>query len=125
MFEEVRDHLRQLEACGVIRPSKSQYSSPVVGCRKNDGKLRLCVDYRLLNSRTRKDNCRLPRVDEYKIPSGEPSISAALISSPVTTKLRFGKIISLTQPSLWVPLGFENTTGSPSGCATVLALSRG
>ena len=24
MFEEVRDHLRQLEACGVIRPSKSQ-----------------------------------------------------------------------------------------------------
>ena len=24
MFEEVRDHLRQLEACGVIRPPKSQ-----------------------------------------------------------------------------------------------------
>ena len=41
MFEEVRDHLRQLEACGVIRPSKSQYSSPVVCCRKKDGKLRL------------------------------------------------------------------------------------
>ncbi|KAK3741817.1 hypothetical protein RRG08_018517 [Elysia crispata] len=64
MFEEVRDHLRQLEACGVIRPSKSQYSSPVVCCRRKDGKLRLCVDYRLLNSRTRKDNYCLPRVDE-------------------------------------------------------------
>ena len=64
MFEEMRDHLRQLEACGVIRPSKSQYSSPVVCCRKKDGKLRLCVDYRLLNSRTRKDNYCLPRMDE-------------------------------------------------------------
>ncbi|GFR77250.1 Pol polyprotein [Elysia marginata] len=64
MFEEVRDHLRQLEACGVIRPSKSQYSSPVVCCRKKDGKLRLCVDYRLLNSRTRKYNYCFPRVDE-------------------------------------------------------------
>ncbi|KAK3734962.1 hypothetical protein RRG08_038985 [Elysia crispata] len=64
MFEEVRDHLRQLEACGVIRPSKSQYSSPVVCCRKKDGKLRLCVDYGPLNSRTRNDNYCLPRVDE-------------------------------------------------------------
>ena len=64
MFEEVRDHLRQQEVEGVIRPSKSQYSSPVVCCRKKDGKLRLCVDYRLLNSRTRKDNYCLPRVDE-------------------------------------------------------------
>ena len=64
MFEEVRDHLRQLEVEGVIRPSKSQYSSPVVCCCKKDGKLRLCVDYRLLNSRTRKDNYCLPRVDE-------------------------------------------------------------
>ena len=64
MFEEVRDHLRQLEACGVIRPSISHYSSPVLCYRKKDGKLCLCVDCRLLNSRTRKDNYCLPRVDE-------------------------------------------------------------
>ena len=37
MFEEVRDLLRQLEACGVIRPSKSQYSSPVVCCVRRMG----------------------------------------------------------------------------------------
>lgn len=64
MFEEVADHLRQLEANGVIRPSKSQYSSPVVCVRKKDGKLRLCVDFRLLNSKTKKDNYCLPRVEE-------------------------------------------------------------
>ena len=64
MFEEVRDHLRQLEACGVIRPSKSEYSSPVVCCRKKDGKPRLYVVCRLLDSRTYEDNYCLPLVDE-------------------------------------------------------------
>ena len=72
MFEEVRDHLRQLEANGVIRPSKSQFSSPVVCARKKDGRLRLCVDFRLLNNRTVKDNYSLPRVEEIldAIPQG-------------------------------------------------------
>ncbi|GFO14964.1 Pol polyprotein [Plakobranchus ocellatus] len=64
MLEEVADHLRQLEASGVIRPSKSPFSSPVVCCRKKDGRLRLCVDYRLLNIRTKKDNYCLPRIEE-------------------------------------------------------------
>ena len=64
MYEEVADHLKILEANGIIRPSKSPYSSPVVCVRKKDGGLRLCVDYRLLNSKTIKDNYSLPRVDE-------------------------------------------------------------
>ena len=64
MFEEVADHIKQLEASGIIRPSRSQYSSPVVCVRKKDGKLRLCVDFRLLNSKTIKDNYCLPRVEE-------------------------------------------------------------
>ena len=64
MFEEVSDHLRQLEASGVIRPSKSPFSSPIVCCRKKDGSLRLCVDYRLLNQRTKKDNYCLPRIED-------------------------------------------------------------
>ena len=34
MLDEVADHLRQLEANGVIRPSKSPFSSPIVCCRK-------------------------------------------------------------------------------------------
>ncbi|KAK3752026.1 hypothetical protein RRG08_059567 [Elysia crispata] len=91
MFEEVCDHLRQLEACGVIRPSKSQYSSPVVCCRKKDGKLRLCVDCRLLNSRTRKDNYCLPRVDEILDSlrlSEVPNILAASTLSRATNKFQ-------------------------------------
>ena len=64
MMEEVSDHLRQLEASGVIRPSKSPFSSPVVCCRKKNGQLRLCIDYRLLNQRTKKDNYCLPRIED-------------------------------------------------------------
>ncbi len=64
MYEEVRDHLRQLAAAGVIRRSYSPWASPVVLARKKDGKLRMCVDYRALNARTVRDAYALPRIDE-------------------------------------------------------------
>lgn len=48
----------------MIRPSHSPFSSNVVLVRKHDGALRLCVDYRQLNSRTIKDNYALPRIDD-------------------------------------------------------------
>ena len=64
MFDEVADHLKQLETNGVVRPSKSPFSSPVVCVRKKDGGLRMCVDFRLLNSRRKKDNHCIPRVDD-------------------------------------------------------------
>ena len=48
----------------VIRPSTSPYASPIVLVRKKDGKLRFCVDYRKLNSKTVKDAHALPTIDE-------------------------------------------------------------
>ncbi len=64
MFDEVREHLKQLAAAGIIRRSHSPWSSGVVLARKKDGKLRMCVDYRALNQRTVKDAYALPRIDE-------------------------------------------------------------
>lgn len=64
MIEEVRTHVKELLASGVIRPSHSPFSSNVVLVRKHDGSLRMCVDYRQLNSRTIRDNYALPRIDE-------------------------------------------------------------
>ena len=63
-LEEVRQHLQQLMEKGVIRESASPYSSPIVLVRKANGDLRMCVDYRKLNSITRKDAFPLPRIDE-------------------------------------------------------------
>jgi hypothetical protein len=49
--DEVRAHIEHLLSCGVIRPSKSPFASPIVLVRKKNGKIRLCVDYRKLNDK--------------------------------------------------------------------------
>jgi len=64
LFQEVKDHLHQLHEAGVIRPSKSPYSSNLVFARKVDSSLRLCYDFRQLNSLTIKDAYALPRIEE-------------------------------------------------------------
>ncbi len=64
MFDEVREHLHEMLACGAIRKSHSPYSSNIVLVRKSDSSLRLCLDFRRLNSRTVKDSYSIPRIDE-------------------------------------------------------------
>lgn len=49
---------------GIIRPSNSSYSSPVILVKKFDGSWRLCVDYRGLNQNTVKDTFHIPFVEE-------------------------------------------------------------
>ena len=64
MYEEVRKHLQEMLALDAIRVSQSPYASPVVLIRKPNGKIRFCIDFRKLNSRTKKDAYALPRISE-------------------------------------------------------------
>ncbi|KAK0135759.1 Retrovirus-related Pol polyprotein from transposon 17.6 [Merluccius polli] len=63
-YETVKAHIHQLLEAKVIRESSSPFASPIVLVKKKDGTLRLCVDYRLINSKTRRDAFPLPRIEE-------------------------------------------------------------
>lgn len=61
---KLRDLINELLSNGAIRPSHSPYASPVVMVRKKNGKTRLCVDYRLVNKETIKENYPLPIIED-------------------------------------------------------------
>ena len=50
---------------GIIRPSSSNWSSALHIVPKKNGELRLCGDYRALNSRTVEDRYPVPNIQEF------------------------------------------------------------
>jgi hypothetical protein len=60
---ELNLHLKDRVEVGLIRPSHSEFGSLIFFVRNDDGWLRLCIDYGLLNKVPRKDAYPLPRVD--------------------------------------------------------------
>ena len=61
---EVRKHVDLMLQNGIINKSNSPWSAPVVMAWKKDGSWRFCIDYRCLNSVTKKDAYLLPRIDD-------------------------------------------------------------
>ena len=62
--EEAEQAVQEMLQQGVIEPSSSPWSSPVVLVRKKDGSTWFCVDYRKVNQITHKDLYPLPRIDD-------------------------------------------------------------
>lgn len=57
------EELNRMLNLGVIEPSISPWSNPVVCVKKNTGKLRLCLDSRKLNAVTKRDAYPLPHIN--------------------------------------------------------------
>jgi len=66
--QEVDKQLKEWLDDGIIRPSNSDYASPVVLVKKKNGDTRICVDFRKLNQEIMKDRyppfglCKIPKI---------------------------------------------------------------
>lgn len=74
----LREYLDTAMEKGWIRPSESPAGAPILFVPKQDGSLRLCVDYRALNKVTKKNRYPLPLI---------PEILDRLVGAKVFTKL--------------------------------------
>ena len=64
LYPELKAYVEDLLNRGFISKSRSPYSSACVVVRKKDGSMRLCIDYRELNSKTIADRHPIPRIQD-------------------------------------------------------------
>lgn len=62
--EQVRTIVQDLLDNDIIQESSSDYASPILMVKKKTGEQRLCVDFRAVNSKTRKDCFPLPLIED-------------------------------------------------------------
>ncbi|XP_077384383.1 uncharacterized protein LOC144023007 [Festucalex cinctus] len=116
-WQDVRKLLTEMETAGVIRPSKSPFASPVVIVTKKDGTLRLCIDYRKLNSCSTRDAFPLPRIEEALEALGQAKYFSTLdltsgywqveVAEPDKHKTAFSTPMGLFEANR-MPFGLQN-----------------
>ena len=60
--DEIKAEIKKMLNAGIIKHSRSAWSSPVILIPKKDGKKRMCIDYRKLNKITVQENWPIPRI---------------------------------------------------------------
>ena len=113
-YADAKAHIEDLLKKGIIRESSSPYASPIVLVRKKNGEIRLTVDYRLLNSRTIRDQYNVPKIEDtfnslngakwftcLDLKSGYYQVAMAEKDKPKT--------------AFWCPLGFYEFNRMPQG----------
>jgi hypothetical protein len=64
MKDEVESQVQDMLSKGIIQPSQSAFSSPVLLVKKKDKTCQFCVDYRHLNALTIKSKYPVPVIDK-------------------------------------------------------------
>ena len=64
MRKVVDENLDKMLELGVVEPTVSPWSSPIVLVKKKDGTIRFCIDLRRVNAVTRKDAYPLPNIGD-------------------------------------------------------------
>ena len=121
LLEEVHASLRDMLDAGTIRPSQSPWCNTIMLVRKKEGTLHFCMDFRWLNTRTKKDSYSLPRIQEAL-----ESMASAAHFSLMDLKSRFWqvKMVPGSQPYMAFTvgnLGFYEFTWMPFGLCNMPA----
>jgi hypothetical protein len=87
---ELKIQLKELMDKGYIHPSSSPWGYPALFVKKKDQSLRLCIDYRPLNTVTIKNKYSLPRIDSlfYQLAGAKVFLKVNLHSGYHQIKIR-------------------------------------
>jgi len=74
----IRDEVNRMLEAKVVRPSTSEWASPVFVVLRKDGSPRFCVGYRRLNAVTKKDSYPIPRMEDCIDSLGDARVFSTL-----------------------------------------------
>lgn len=63
-YDKLQAQLQVMLQTGVIKECTSPWASPITIAEKADGDIRICIDFRVVNSKCKKDAKPIPRIDE-------------------------------------------------------------
>ena len=119
--EGVRKEILKLEEQGIIVKSKSPWASPIVPVPKPDGTIRVCIDYRRLNSITIKDPYYMVTLDEIL-----DRVGSSCVMSKIDLSKGYYQIMvhpgSIDKTAFVSPVGKFAFTRMPFGLANAPAI---
>jgi hypothetical protein len=127
-YRELEKQVTKFWKDGILEVSQNPYGAPVLFVPKQNGKgLRLCVDYRALNSITIKYRCTIPRIDDLL--DAVAGRSSYFTSLDLTSGYHQILISEEDRPktAFWTPFGhfhfqvlIEGLTNAPATFQTVM-----
>ena len=95
--QQVKEEISSLLSAGIKESCVSPWSSPIVPIKNPDGSIRLCIDYRIVNSVTTPDPFHMPLIDDILDNVGECKYLSKLDLSKASTKCLSKRAIKTKQ----------------------------